>query len=120
MNSPKVVLVADDYDDSAKLLCLLIELETSWRALPAKNGQEALDISRQCRLHVAILDIDMPVVDGMTAARVMRQRLGKDAPILVALTGRLETADVKRSGLFDLVVQKPIETAELVGLLDMA
>ncbi|WP_019588592.1 response regulator [Deinococcus apachensis] len=58
----------------------------------ARNGQEALDLTQQLEPHVVLMDLNMPVMDGITAIRELRQRC-PDVEVL-ALTSVLEDRKV--------------------------
>jgi CheY-like chemotaxis protein len=63
------LLVADD-DDRVRLLIasLLRQVSGISSVLEAKDGAEAVQIGRDCRVHVAVLDLNMPHIDGVEAA----------------------------------------------------
>ena len=69
------ILVAEDELIERKALCknLLEHLEGRCLVLEAKNGREAVELFLQHRPQVAILDIEMPGLSGLEAARRIRQ-----------------------------------------------
>jgi len=79
----KTILVADENPKIRKLLCELFESEQDYDiCAEATNGQEAIDLASGCRRHLIILDLLMPVMDGLTAARELK-RLMPDVPIIL-------------------------------------
>ncbi|MFC4637791.1 response regulator [Deinococcus hohokamensis] len=58
----------------------------------ARNGQEALDLARDLEPHVVLMDLNMPVMDGITAIRELRQRSPEVE--VIALTSVLEDRKV--------------------------
>ncbi|MBB5361802.1 DNA-binding NarL/FixJ family response regulator [Deinococcus humi] len=58
----------------------------------ARNGQEALDLTRELEPHVILMDLNMPVMDGITAIRELRQRSPEVE--VIALTSVLEDRKV--------------------------
>lgn len=77
------------------------------------NGAQALEHLRSRPVEIVLLDVSMPVIDGLTACRVLRSE-GNDVPILM-LTARTETSD-RVAGLdagADDYVPKPFDLAEL-------
>ncbi|RZI80970.1 MAG: PAS domain-containing sensor histidine kinase [Rubrivivax sp.] len=80
---PRHVLIVDDGDENRELLRLVLE-ETGLSVSEAINGQEALDQAAQTTFDLVLMDMQMPVMDGVTATRLLRER-GVDTPIL-ALT----------------------------------
>ena len=69
------ILVAEDESIERKVLCknLREHLGGRCQVLEAKNGREAVELFQQHRPEVAILDIEMPGVSGLEAARQIRQ-----------------------------------------------
>ena len=77
------------------------------------NGAQALEVLRSQPMEIVLLDVSMPVIDGLTACRVLRSE-GNDVPILM-LTARTETSD-RVAGLdagADDYVPKPFDLDEL-------
>lgn len=114
------VLVVDDYRDTAEALAALLvqlcpfDISTDI----AHDGAEALALARARPPTVAVLDIDMPVMDGVEAATAIRAHLRHSPVLLVALTGnpgRLAAMNVHRA--FDHVLSKPVNVDRLIALL---
>ena len=77
------VLVVDDGENNRSLVRLLLE-EVGLRVDEADNGQDALDRVAQTNYDLVLMDMQMPVMDGATATRLLRQR-GCAVPVM-ALT----------------------------------
>ena len=115
---PLRVLIADDDRDGALTLSTLLELE-GYEVRTVHGGQDALDMAREFRPDVVLLDIGMPKVTGYEAARRLRLRYGNDCPVLIAITGWKQASDKILASLagFDHHVAKPYEPAQLIDLL---
>jgi len=87
----------------------------------AVNGQEAVDmISEQADFDIILMDIQMPVMDGIEATAQIRKRMGNKIPI-IALTANAMKSDVetyKKAGM-DAVLPKPFSEHALVKLLSL-
>lgn len=114
------ILVADDNVDAADTLAMLLET-SSYETRTAYNGLQAVELARSFHPDLAILDINMPVMDGYEAARRLKH-LDGPTPILVALTGRGQPADkaLAREAGFDIHLLKPTDGGELCRLVDKA
>lgn len=114
------ILVADDNVDAADTLAMLLQT-SHYETRTAYNGREAVELARSFHPDLAILDINMPVMDGYEAARCLK-RLDGPTPILVALTGRGQPADkaLAREAGFDIHLLKPADGGELCRLVDRA
>lgn len=114
------ILVVDDNVDAADTLALLLECP-QYEVRKAYNGREALDVARAFMPDLVILDIDMPVMDGFTAARMLRDsKSGQDKQMLIALTGMTSANDrleARNSG-FDMILPKPIEPNYLINMVE--
>ncbi|MBM9614696.1 PAS domain S-box protein [Desulfobulbus rhabdoformis] len=65
------ILIADDNEVNRDVAAMLLEKEH--RILTAKNGLEALETLTQDTVDVILMDVQMPVMDGLTATRIIRQ-----------------------------------------------
>jgi two-component system response regulator MprA len=110
------VLVAEDDQSVRESLVLALELE-GYRVDAVTNGADAIDAAERAAPDVIVLDIMMPVLDGLTACRRLRAA-GSRVPILM-LTARQEVSD-RVSGLdagADDYLPKPFSLDELLARL---
>jgi DNA-binding NarL/FixJ family response regulator len=69
------LLIADDHALVRRQLRLLLERENGWRVCgEAADGEEAVRLFGEIRPDVVVLDFRMPVLDGLSAARRIRDR----------------------------------------------
>jgi CheY-like chemotaxis protein len=113
------VLVADDNVDAATSLALLLQIEGHEVAV-VYDGAEAVDQVPHFRPDLVILDIGMPKMDGLEAARRIRATSEGKNLVLVAVTGWGQPADRERTRAagFDAHLVKPVEGGALQALLD--
>jgi CheY-like chemotaxis protein len=74
----------------------------------------------ELRPEVVLMDLGLPKLDGFEAARLIRERLGDRGVVLIALTGRDDEDDRRRSSAagFDHHLVKPVDFAALEKVLD--
>ncbi|TDK41032.1 response regulator [Antarcticimicrobium luteum] len=89
------------------------------------NGQEAVDMYLSERPDLILMDISMPVMDGLTAAteiRALERRAGLSPCVILALTAHAMLEDRNRSEAagMDGFLTKPIRKADLIDALDAA
>ncbi|MGF1541384.1 MAG: response regulator transcription factor [Pleurocapsa sp.] len=69
------VLIVDDQKTVQEVLRSYLEEDTSLEVVNcANNGQEALDIIETNRPHIVLMDIEMPILDGLTATRIISEK----------------------------------------------
>ena len=110
------VLVVDDDPDVRGLLETYLELE-GFDVLTATNGCDALARLRHARPSVILLDLMMPVMDGVEFRRQQQEQpLIRDIPV-VCLSARHDARQTAAAlGLTDCVT-KPFDLERLIGVL---
>lgn len=107
------ILVVDDDRKTVDLIKLYLEKD-GYRVLAAFDGQQALELARQKRPDLIVLDLMLPQVDGLDVCRILRAESG--VPIIM-LTARTTEED-KLLGLdlgADDYVTKPFSPREVVA-----
>jgi len=112
------VLLVEDVEDTRHFMRLELE-EQGFIVFEAENGQVGVEIAAREKPDVILMDLTLPLMDGFTATKLIRQNDElKDVPI-IAITAHKEDdfrADAKASG-FDAYVTKPIDVNWLKGLI---
>jgi len=113
--SPLKILIAEDAPSSRMLLRMMLTRQ-GHQVDDVDNGKKALDALLQNEYDLAILDVQMPIMDGLEAAEGLRasRRPAAELP-LIALTAQVLDEEVERisaSG-FDMVLGKPFMEEDL-------
>jgi signal transduction histidine kinase/DNA-binding response OmpR family regulator/HPt (histidine-containing phosphotransfer) domain-containing protein len=111
------VLVAEDSPVNLKLLRRILE-KAGHVTVAAEDGARALESLREARFDVALMDIQMPVLDGLAAVAALRRHevtTGARRTPVIAVTAHAMEGDRERclAAGFDGYVTKPIRIAEL-------
>jgi two-component system, NarL family, response regulator LiaR len=93
---PVRTLIADDHQLFAETLGLTLDFDERVEVVgSARNGKEAVRLALQLRPDSVLMDLDMPVLDGVAATRLLR-RLLPDCQVVV-LTASLSPEDAYRA-----------------------
>ena len=114
-----VVLVVEDVDDTREVMRLALE-ERGYRVLEAQNGEHAVEVALAEHPDVILMDLSLPVLDGLEATERIRKHKEFSTTPIVAVTAHQETdlrADAQASG-FTAYVTKPIDFNWLNELLN--
>ncbi len=110
------VLLAEDDDDIAQLVELVLE-DAGYRLVRARNGREAVDKALLEKPDLMLMDMNMPVVNGIEAVRELRAS-GFSSPV-IALTASASAAyreSAIAAGCSDYLV-KPVDLATLLSTI---
>lgn len=83
------ILIVDDEPDIIEFLQYNFQKE-GFEVRTANNGQSAIEGAISYKPHVILMDVTMPVMDGIEACKEMRQHLGTYNPLICLLTARRE------------------------------
>jgi len=111
--SASTILVVDDDPRTIEVIRLRLECD-GFRVLAAANGQLALDAIRVEQPDLVVLDLMMPVLDGLDVCHILRTETGSNVPIIM-VTAR-STEEDKLTGLesgADDYLTKPFSPREL-------
>ena len=110
------VLVVDDVEDARVLLAETL-LQAGFLVKTAENGLDALIAAYEWQPAIIVMDITMPVLDGIEATRLIKAgKMTRDARV-IAHTARPRHAEAHLEQLFDAVVPKPCMPDMLLGVI---
>ena len=117
--APVHVLIVDDYEINRRIVSLFIE-PLGWAWTMAENGAEAVELCRTRPFDVIVMDMQMPVMDGLVATRTLRASPGPNqATPIVALSAN--AMDHHRKAWADIGVDdfltKPVDPEALITTL---
>jgi len=111
-----LVLIVDDSPDNRDMAALLLET-SGFDAITAGNGLEAVIVAHYTRPAVVIMDVAMPVLDGVQAARLLKASDVTHRINVIAYTAKMNLEDVAVHRLFVDVLRKPASPEQMVGLV---
>ena len=113
----KTVLVVDDNAAIRKTLATAFLSDGFKTCSEAENGKEAIDVAKQNKPDVIVLDLSMPVMNGLLSAPELRKLLPQTPIILFTLYGQnLSQTEASKLGI-NLVLEKTEPLATLIEKL---
>lgn len=108
------VLIAEDEDISYIFLSNILK-RASFDVLRAKNGQEAVDLCKeQEEINLVLMDINMPVLDGLEATRIIKT-FRSDLPVIAVTAYTLNNTELMaRDAGCDDYLSKPVQKETLI------
>jgi two-component system, sensor histidine kinase and response regulator len=121
LDRPLRILLADDSRDNRLLVHAYLK-DTAWQLVDAENGAIAVDRLKAGSFDLILMDIQMPVMDGLEATRTIRaweKERGLSRIPILALTASALDEDVRRTfdAGVDMHVSKPIKKAVLLAAI---
>jgi CheY-like chemotaxis protein len=121
LDPPLHILLAEDNPVNQALAIRLLK-KRGHSVVVAQNGREAVDAIESQTFDLALLDVQMPLMDGLQAAQLIRQReraAGSRRLPLVALTAHAMNGDRERclAAGMDAYVSKPVSPQQLFNVI---
>jgi two-component system, cell cycle response regulator DivK len=116
--STQRIMVVEDYDDTRLLLKQALE-GLGYSVLEASNGQEAVDLAGREHPDLILMDLDLPILDGIAATQRIRQQAELEKVPIVAVTAYpMSYTHVKAFAKgCDEYMRKPIDISDLESVV---
>ena len=114
----KKVLIVEDVADVRMMMKILIQAH-GFEPITARDGYEAVEKAREHHPDIILMDLMMPIMDGFTATRIIREteELGHIPILAVTAYGDICLAKAMEIG-FNAVISKPLDFENLQPLLN--
>ena len=114
----KKILVVDDDMINRKLLNVLVKKAGDFDVIEAENGLEALNIIKNEPVDMVLLDIIMPVMDGIDLLKILKSdEVYKQIPVAILTTDDSKKGEALSLGACEVLI-KPIKDSDLRAILD--
>ena len=108
------VLIVDDVEGVRRML--IYALEDDYNVSQAANGLEAVELAQAEHPDVIVMDLDMPVMDGVEATRRLKADPGLAKIKVLAVSGQHDSEKARLvQDAADAFIEKPFEIADLVA-----
>lgn len=109
------ILIAEDDESSQKYLQAVLN-NMNFNLIFVRNGYEAVEAcQRDPKINVVLMDIKMSVMDGYTAAKMIRQ-IRPQMPIIAQTAIAVDTEQY--ADVFNVYLTKPIRASEMISAID--
>lgn len=116
-HSDSAILVVEDNQVNRLLICKIIE-RLGHKTIIAENGREAIEMVLAHSPELVFMDVQMPIMDGVTATRKIREVLPNgDSPVIVALTANASQQECFDAGVNEFL-SKPVTLEQIKGVID--
>ena len=119
MRTRKKILIVDDDLDLCHILQTVFE-QVGYDTVLAVNGKEAVDLAISQLPDLILMDIMLPVMDGLQATRMIRENPSTHSTPIIAMTARVSIEDKEncfRSGCDDFIA-KPFTVKEMTSCIE--
>ena len=119
-NNNPLVLIVEDHADTREMLRILLNM-IGCRVIEAEDGEQAMSVAEKGHPDLILLDVKMPLLDGLTVARLIRSHAVLNQVPIVLMTG-MDTPQFHRealsAGCNDYLI-KPIDFDRLQELIKL-
>ena len=111
----KVILIVEDNEMNMTLIRDLLQI-FKYTTLEAGDGKKAVEIAQKKKPDLILMDIHLPIMDGLEASRILKEDKTTGNIPIVALTAsvmKIEQEKIKKAGC-DGFISKPIEANDFL------
>ena len=116
----KTILVADDSADTRVVLCRTLAFQ-GYRVLEAADGKAAVELARRVCPDLVVMDLNMPVLDGLAATgriRELKEECGNIPIVVVTAFDTYGMREAAREAGCDAYLLKPLVLDELKSVVE--
>lgn len=114
----ETVLLVEDTEDNRFMMRRLLEM-AGYRVVEATNGEEAVRLAESEQPDLILMDLSLPVIDGLAATRAIRKLNGLSKTPIIVVSAH-DTSDFQSDALAagcDSYITKPIDFSQLEQLI---
>ncbi len=119
--SPLRVIIVDDAEETRKSIQMMMSLVPDSEVIAqGENGREAIELARQHHPDIALIDVNMPIMDGLTAIQTLRQE--HPTLICIVISAEKDPPTLQRAvsvGAHGYLL-KPVTAEQLLSVMERA
>lgn len=114
---PLNILVVEDHDVNREMICLRLR-RVGYRVAEARDGSQAVAMVQQDPPDLVIMDLSMPVMDGVEAWRMISELLPEPPPVIALTAVAIRDMELICADLgFGAYLTKPVDFAALIATI---
>lgn len=115
----KKILIIDDDEKNRKLLRVVLQ-SNGYETIEAENGEYGIKLAKEKNPSLILMDVQMPVMDGITAMNILKSEKSTAGILIIALTSYAMKGDKERflEAGFDGYISKPVDINDLMRAID--
>lgn len=112
------ILIIEDDEKNRKLLRIVLQ-NAGYETIEAEDGEQGIKLAKENIPSLILMDIQMPVMDGVAAAKILKSEQSTAKIPVIALTSYAMREDKERflKEGFDGYISKPIEVKEFLDIV---
>ncbi|HEV8371436.1 MAG TPA: response regulator [Pyrinomonadaceae bacterium] len=117
-NDQMSLLIVEDTEDNRFMMRKLLEME-GYRVVEARNGEEAVKVAQQENPALILMDLSLPIIDGLAATRLIRKLPALEKTPIIVVSAH-DTGDFQARALkagCNRYITKPIDFERLEELI---
>lgn len=117
-NKPLTILLVEDTEDNRFMMRRLLEM-TGYRVVEAMNGEEAVKLAESESPQLILMDLSLPIIDGLAATRLIRKLPHFETTPIIAVSAH-DTSDFQLEAIHagcNSYITKPIDFNELEEMI---
>ena len=111
------ILIVEDIEDNIKILEIFLK-DLQIETFVSRNGQEALDFLEENQVDLILMDVQMPVLDGISASKIIKKNENlKNIPIVIVSAFAMKEKIEEIKEIADFYITKPVLKKRLINIL---
>lgn len=113
------ILIVEDNEENRKLFNIIVE-SGGHTAILARDGEEAVETAKREIPDIILMDIQMPKMNGLEAAKILKSNQSTAKIPIIALTAYAMTEEKEKLGgeWFDGYIPKPVGVKDILKVID--
>jgi PAS domain S-box-containing protein len=115
--SSKTVLIAEDEESNVNYYHMILR-KTNINIINAENGKQAIELNKNNKVDLILMDIKMPIMDGLEATKIIKLEQPNIPIISVSAFSSKQDIELSKNAGCDNHISKPLQKAEMLNIIN--